>query len=629
VSTLIRDPRGARAALALLAGLLVGGWLGGGLVWVLHRNQYKDPNTIADVGLGKADELELVPADALGFAHVRLADLWKTEALSEFRKIVEKAGPDALKALDEGFAPAPSTIDRATVVMIEGPAPAGGLAPAFPKGPPRIQPKGPPGKAAVDNPANPAVKTESAAYVILAFAAPFDSAAVARANKLAGDPKTHNGKQYFVSESKPDRTAVHFPSDRLIVIGSELSIQLFLDQAPKKNGPLASAIQLASGGSRHLVAAINMSKFGRAADQAPAELKELVPLIPLEFSPILRAEAMTIGIVAGSGAKADLRAAYKDDAAAQDAEKSLRAAAETGRKKIAEMKKKMETAVNGNDGLKPRAASDLPRAIGGLFALGAINMLDEWLANPPLQREGNEISATITMNSIGSAYAGMVAASVGMMVPAVDKVREAAARSSDSNNLKQIGLAFHMFHDATGRFPEQSWGTQLENGRMTGKLSWRVALLPYLEQQRLYQQFKLDEPWDSDNNKKLIPLMPKTYATPLAVAEPGKTYYKVFVGTGAIFDRPFSKHNSITAITDGTANTILAAEGGEPVIWTKPDDFEFDPKKPLPNIWLPGKPGINVLLADGSVKFINRSISEKTLRNAIQADDGEVLGPEW
>src|SRR6185437_227532 len=101
-------------------------------------------------------------------------------------------------------------------------------------------------------------------------------------------------------------------------------------------------------------------------------------------------------------------------------------------------------------------AADLPGAISSLLALGAINMLDEWLANPPLQRAGNEISATITMNSMGSAYAGLVAVSVGMMVPAVEKVREAAARSSDSSNLKQIGLAFHIFHEANGRFPEQS-----------------------------------------------------------------------------------------------------------------------------------------------------------------------------
>jgi hypothetical protein len=75
--------RGGRAALALLAGLLVGAWAGGGLVWVLNRSKYKDPNTVADVSLPKAEELELIPADASGFIHVRAASIWKTEALAD------------------------------------------------------------------------------------------------------------------------------------------------------------------------------------------------------------------------------------------------------------------------------------------------------------------------------------------------------------------------------------------------------------------------------------------------------------------------------------------------------------------------------------------------------------------
>ena len=292
----------------------------------------------------------------------------------------------------------------------------------------------------------------------------------------------------------------------------------------------------------------------------------------------------------------------------------------------------MEEAVRGKpDAKKPRPIADLPEAIGGLFGLGALNVLDEWLADPPLNREGNEITATVTMNSLGSAYMSMTAMSVGMLLPAVSKVREAAARASDSNNLKQIGLAFHVHASANqDKLPDAAWSTKRdENRRPLPHLSWRVAILPYLEQDNLFRQFKLDEPWDSENNKKLIPLMPKFYTNPQAPTEPGKTYYKVFTGPGTIYEKDKIAKYTIDNIPDGTSNTILVAEGGEPVIWTKPDDFEFDPAKPLPNIWLPGKPGINVALADGSVRFINRSMSEATLKNAIQADDGNVLGADW
>jgi prepilin-type processing-associated H-X9-DG protein len=230
------------------------------------------------------------------------------------------------------------------------------------------------------------------------------------------------------------------------------------------------------------------------------------------------------------------------------------------------------------------------------------------------------------MPSLGAGYATMAAGSVGMLLPAVQKVREAASRASDQNNLKQLGVAMHSYHDATGRFPPPAGGWPQVGGRPVGRLSWRVQLLPHIEQAPLYNQFKLDEPWDSEHNKALIPKMPKVYASPRAPAEPGKTYYKVFVGGGAIFDRDPNTPASIFRITDGTSNTIMIAEGGDPVVWTKPDDFEFDPKKPLPKLALPGTPGINVAMADGSVRYIDLGWEpERALKAAITASGGEIV----
>ena len=90
----------------------------------------------------------------------------------------------------------------------------------------------------------------------------------------------------------------------------------------------------------------------------------------------------------------------------------------------------------------------------------------------------------------------------------------------------------HNYESAYGKLPPAA----IVDRKGKKLLSWRVMILPYIEQDNLYRQFKLDEPWDSEHNKKLIPLMPKVYADPRGPAEPGKTYYKVFVGKDAGFD---------------------------------------------------------------------------------------------
>jgi|GEM_PF-1243675 len=592
---LAAPPRLAKAALALLAGLLVGGFLGGGAVWVLNRNSFKDPNTIHDVSLAKASELDLVPADGLAFAHVRLADMWRTDAMSEFRKVLEKAGPDAIKAFDEGFVPAPSSADRLTVFGFksnEAPPPPpnvkGGFAP------------------------QPTNSTHICG--ILAFSAPFDEARVREANIPGAGESTANGKKFW-SDPATD-LAIHFHSDRVIVVGPSVAVRAFLSLKPAKEGPLANALALAASGGRHVVAAASTSL---ASGPLPVNL-------PNEVSPLLRADSVSMGLVFGGGAKLDIRASYKTAAEAENAEKALRNAAAEGRKKIAEMKTKFETELKGNGKVRP--VRQLPEAAGSLFGLGAMNTFDEWLADPPLVRDGSEIAATFTMGSLGGTYLGVAAMSVGLMLPAVDKVREAAARASDSNNLKMIGLAMHSYSDTYGRLPNPSWGTKVVNGQPTGNLSWRVALLPYLEHDALYRQFKLDEPWDSEHNKKLIPLMPKVYSSPVAPTPPGLTHYKAFVGPQALFSRPATRYG-VSNIPDGSSNTIMVVEGGTSVTWTKPDDFEFDPTGALPPIAPPGKAGFNALLADGSVRFIRSTIPEATLKLLIQPADGMVLPLDW
>ncbi|MFO0825409.1 MAG: DUF1559 domain-containing protein [Gemmataceae bacterium] len=206
--------------------------------------------------------------------------------------------------------------------------------------------------------------------------------------------------------------------------------------------------------------------------------------------------------------------------------------------------------------------------------------------------------------------------------------RSEADQQASRDSLNQIWLGVCSHHDTYMKLPTHSW--MLGKGmRLAGGLSWRVHLLPFLKQEGLYKQFKLDEPWDSENNKKLIEKMPKVYASPGVAAEPGQTYFKVFAGPGLVFD-PESTNASQITLADGTVNTILAVEGGSPVIWTKPDDVAFDQKKPVPDLSLAGVRKVNIIMFAGAIRTLDLDqISEATLKAAITPAAQDVLGPDW
>jgi uncharacterized protein (TIGR03067 family) len=206
---------------------------------------------------------------------------------------------------------------------------------------------------------------------------------------------------------------------------------------------------------------------------------------------------------------------------------------------------------------------------------------------------------------------------------AAECAQEGALKLASANNLKIIGIAMHNYLDANrGSFPPAA--IYSKDGKAL--LSWRVAILPYLEQGLLYKEFKLDEPWDSEHNKKLLDKMPKVYAPVAGDAKENSTFYRVFTGPNTIFEG--TKGTRITTITDGTSNTILVVEAGEAVPWTKPDELPYDASKPLPKLGGMFKGGFNALFADAAVRFIRANADPQLLRAAITRNDGKVLDLE-
>jgi hypothetical protein len=183
-------------------------------------------------------------------------------------------------------------------------------------------------------------------------------------------------------------------------------------------------------------------------------------------------------------------------------------------------------------------------------------------------------------------------------------VRETTWHDVFRMEMTQIALAMHSYYDEHRELPPAVVRDK------TGKplYSWRVLLLPYLEQQALYKEFRLDEPWDSPHNKKLATQTPIPFG--MGDDGPGLTCFQVLVGPGTAFEKPGL---TLKDFPDGLADAILVVEAREPVPWSKPADVAYDPNGPLPNFGgrftistrflhckFGGRPCFNVCFGDGS-----------------------------
>ena len=189
------------------------------------------------------------------------------------------------------------------------------------------------------------------------------------------------------------------------------------------------------------------------------------------------------------------------------------------------------------------------------------------------------------------------------------------------NNIKQILLAILTYENDKGRYPPAY--TTGKDGKPL--LSWRVLLLPYIDQDALYKQFHLDEPWDSPHNKQLIARMPAIYRSPQSAVTGGKTTYLTVRGEDTVF--PGSAEVTMADIRDGTSNTAVLIEANDQsaVPWTAPDDFRPDPKDPLKGLKSPGRKDFPAGFADGHVQVISDTIAPQVLKALFTRSGGEVV----
>jgi prepilin-type processing-associated H-X9-DG protein len=286
---------------------------------------------------------------------------------------------------------------------------------------------------------------------------------------------------------------------------------------------------------------------------------------------------------------------------------------------------------------KPSLTATSDKAIASLL-LGALVVVFACFSGVPAVLLGRRALRDIRLSGgrlTGGwiAIAGIVLGVVGCLftVPILMPVTycdwKAARRAQCTNNLKQIGLAIRDYEATKGSLPPAAIVDK--GGRPL--LSWRVAILPYLEEAPLYAKFHLDEPWDSPHNLALLEPMPGVFACPSdSDRKTGMTNYEAVIGPDTAFTPDFKPLRSrFQDFPDGLDRTLLIGESRRCVPWTKPEDLALDMSVPLTGLGSHHgyhNDGFNVLFGDGSVRFVKKSIDPHILdellsRNGAYRDE--------
>jgi hypothetical protein len=529
-----------------------------------------DP-TEADVAL--PPDLALVPGSALGFVEVRVADLLAGDLGQKLQQQLPKESAAARQEVVKHIGVAPEEVERAVLVILS--------------------------------------EKEQIPLAVITTRQPYDREKVLSAVLPEHQQRQVKGQTYYFS-TKGGRTALRFLTDRVYVSGPvEDVVQQMVKRptAPAQN-PLRPALLLAA--QKHLIAAgVHIPEAAAALAKTALDRQpdngSFESFVGKSFKPLLDVRSVALALDLGAQADLKVRLIFPG---ADEAKEALWPA---------------------RDGLA------LARLMLGAFIQQA-GRQQEFVPFVPLLKQAQLALRSATVEQQANVLRGAVqlpadANALAMLVPAVAaavaKTRQSAGRMQSVNNLKQIALAMHNYHDVYGTFPPHA--VYSKDGKPL--LSWRVMILPYIEQDNLYKQFRLDEPWDSAHNKRLLAQMPRIYASPkdlparnqgrVKSPRPQETHYQGFYGKSAFFEG--KKGIGIASIFDGTSNTIMVVEAAETVPWTKPQDLPFDPKKPLPKLFGVYPQGFNAAFCDGSVHFIKDKINPQTLRFLITRDGGEVI----
>jgi hypothetical protein len=438
----------------------------------------------------------------------------------------------------------------------------------------------------------PAGQKEGNIAAVLKFAKPIDTSAMASAWVPRGRDGQIDGKHARIGAMGADSCVVI--DDRTMLVGNQAALHWALAARPAE-GPL-----------RKLMAAADDSpevQFIIAVEPLRATWIEEAKQVPPQLAAVARLPRLLDSIVASikltpkGGMQLQITATSPNEQAAQQAETDIKQLLETGKSAFLAQ-------------VKGATSANPPPIDFGSMANNVASGLQ-----PTHNR--NRVEIRVDAQS-GAATMGVATA---LLLPAVQAARETAARNSDANNLHTIGIGLMLYEDKNRRFPAAAICDK--DGKPL--LSWRVQILPYIDEDALYKEFHLDEPWDSENNKKLLDKMPAVFKHP-KFDKPGMTLYQGVVGKGFAFDG--KEGTKIASFTDGLSKTILVVEAtpDKAVPWTKPDDWQpggADPTAGLGGLFAGNI--FNVLFGDTHAEGIAKPIDPNLFKGLLTRNGHEPI----